>query len=109
MLTFLHFMMTMRFICQEASSGACTRAYNCADRAANFRSDQCTANRAATDELCLGVMVGVVAMCLGDGVFVGFLSEGRDRPCENSGRDDGCCEDVTFHLIPPATVSCRRL
>jgi hypothetical protein len=70
MFAFLHLMMSMRLIRQDACSSAGTRADNGTDRPTNFRADDGTANRSAADEFCFGVMVRVMTMCLRGGIFV---------------------------------------
>jgi len=71
-------MVTMRFVRQDTGARACTSTYHRAHRAAYLGADKRAAYRTASHKLGLGVVSGIVAMRLRNGVFVRLLRMHRD-------------------------------
>jgi hypothetical protein len=100
--------MTMGLVGDHASYGAYTCTDHCAAWATDFGSNDCSADGSSCDELGFGVMVMVVIAGLSDGVFVGFLRDGREGNAKDCGGEDRCCKSFEFHVDPPAVEDIDR-
>ena len=68
--TFLDLVMTMGLVGYDAADGTYASTDNCTGRTSDLSADDGTADCAAGDEFGLGVMVSIVGVGLGDGIFV---------------------------------------
>ena len=88
--------MAVGFVGEKAGTCTYASADECASWTTHFRADDGTTDGTSADELSLGVVAVIVAMSLGDGVFVRLLRGGTDGDHEDGGGDCGCCECLEF-------------
>ncbi len=92
--------MAMDLVGDYAADCAYTGADNCTAGTTDLSPHNCSTNSATGDKLSLGVVMVVVGMRLGHGVFVGLLRDNGQGHGEHGCGYGGCCKCFDCHLAP---------